>query len=70
MPHSINLEEIIRNNPNVDINKLEEWRNLRKAITDSSAPRRRSTGSSPYQGRRAQIVDDAESDPRLVRLSR
>lgn len=68
MPRNIDLKEIRRNNPNIDWQSLAEWKKLRRVLVENGMHGRR--GSYPATGKRAQVVDDAENDPRLVKLLR
>lgn len=71
MPHkTLDLEEISRANPNLDLQHLDEWRKLRRTLAEQGVHQRRGCGSYPIQGKRAQIIDDAENDPRLIKLQR
>lgn len=70
MPHKINLDEIAKKNPTVDLEEVARWRKLRRILVETGMRGKRQRGSSPFAGGRARIVDDAENDPRLVRLSR
>jgi hypothetical protein len=68
MPLKIDLEEIARKNPRIDLQLLEEWRELRRALLARGLHGRRMQDKYDDQETRARIVDDAESDPRIVRL--
>jgi hypothetical protein len=70
MPHKIDLDEIARKNPRLDLEEVARWRRLRRILIETGMRGKRERGSSPFAGGRARIVDDAESDPRLVKLSR
>jgi hypothetical protein len=71
VPKHMDLKEIIEKNPNLDLQKLDEWRKLRETLTGGHGVRkRRDSGRAPFKARRAQVVDDAENDPRLIRLQR
>jgi hypothetical protein len=70
MPRKIDLDEIARTNPNIDLQKLDEWKELRRVLLESGLNSRRMRNRSAKQDRRAKIVDDADSDPRLVRLQK
>jgi len=68
MPQKIEIEEIARKNPTIDLEKLEEWSKLRKILQQSGLRGRRMRNAFSRQEKRAEIVDDADSDPRLVSL--
>jgi len=68
MRRKINLDEIRTKNPNLDWETLGEWQRLRKTLVERGVQGRQ--GIHPAQGKRAQVVDDLESDPRLVILHR
>jgi len=70
MPHKVDLDEIAKKNPTLDLEELDHWRILRRILIETGMRGRRQRGSSPFMGKRAHIVDDAENDPRLVRLQR
>lgn len=70
MPRTMDIKEIAEKNPNLDLTQLEEWRRLRESLSEGRETRRRHSGRLPFQGRRAKLVDDADNDPRLVRLQR
>ena len=68
MPQKLDLEEIARKNPNIDLQKIEEWRRLGELLQKSGLRGRRIRNTFSRQEKRAKIVDDADSDPRLVSL--
>lgn len=70
MPHKIDLDQIARRNPTVDLEEVARWRKLRRILIETGMRGKRQRESSPFAGGRARIVDDAEHDPRLVKLSR
>ncbi len=70
MPNKVNLDEIARKNPTVDLEEVARWRRLRRTLIETGMRGKRQRESSPFAGGRARIVDDEENDPRLVRLSR
>jgi hypothetical protein len=63
------IKEIAKNNPQVDLAKLEESRTLRRALVERGVFGKRGRGMAGLQDARAKIVDDADSDSRLVRLA-
>lgn len=71
MPKIVDLKEIAEKNPNLDLSVLEEWRKLQESLPEGEEISRRGHSEGlPFKGRRARIVDDADSDPRLIRLQR
>lgn len=68
MPKNIELAEIAKNNPRVDLDTLEKGRNLHKSLHESTPKRHRM--KTPSTGRRVRIDDAVSSDPRVVRLQR
>lgn len=70
MLQKLDLDEIAKVNPTLDLEQLAEWRRFRESLPASGQRRKPLRSAPPFQGRRARIVDDAESDPRLVRLQR
>lgn len=70
MPRQIDLKEIAAKNPNFDSSKLQELEQLKKYIDEHGPIQRRQHRTFPFQGRRAQIVDNGENDPRVIKLQR
>lgn len=70
MPQKMEIKEIAEKNPNVDLEKLAEWARLRKDLLEGGFTEKRERNSASIRDERAKIVDDAENDPRLVRLHR
>lgn len=69
MPKTVDLQEIARNNPDIDLHELDSWRQLRRTLIENGLHGRSRTRTAAFQGRRAQLVDDdADNDPRLIRL--
>lgn len=68
MPKKIDLSEIAKKNPHVNLEELEEGRKLRQNLRQAGTERRR--GTLPNNRRRVRIDDDVSSDPRVVRLQR
>lgn len=66
MPQPIDLEEIIKTNPKVDSEQLAESMELSKRLRDLGFQQARP--ALPFTGRRARIMDDLDSDPRVTRL--
>lgn len=70
MPRQIDLREIAAKNPNFDSDKLEELEQLKKFIDERGPIQRQPNRAFPFRGRRAQIVDDAANDSRVIKLRR
>ena len=68
MPSKIDLEEIVRKNPRIDLQELEQWRELRRLLIASGMHGRRMQNVEDGPQTRAKLVDNEEDDPRLVRL--
>jgi len=68
MPQPIDFEELMRKNPHLDPAQLAEQRKLAEALRHFGRRRRRDRLALPFAGRRARIVDDLDSDPRVTRL--
>ncbi len=68
MPQRINLVDIADKNPRVDLKKLEEGRTLRENLSRASPRGPNQRLAFPFHRRRARIIDDVASDPRVVRL--
>lgn len=68
MPQKIDIEEIARRNPHIDLQKLEEWKHLAGILQEGGLRGRRARNTFSRQEKRAKIADDADSDSRLVSL--
>lgn len=68
MPQKIDLEELIKNNRNVDPVRLAEGFKLAEELRRSRGVQG-SRRSRPFTRRRVRIIDDLQSDPRLTQLS-
>ena len=67
MPHKIDLTELLKNNPAVDVEELNRGLKLAEELR-----RVRPVGIGRRSGvarRRVRIIDDLQSDPRVTRLS-
>ena len=67
MLKKMTLEDIAAKNPTVDLEKLQEWRQMGQDLRERGMQGRRMRGAST-QDPRARIIDDAESDSRLITL--
>ena len=70
MSRMIDLKEIRRKNPKLDWEMIAEWKRLRRTLVQRGLVGKRLKESSSGRERRAQIVDDAAHDSRVVRLQR
>ena len=66
MPQKIDLEELLKKNPNVDPERLNAGIKLAEELRRSRSGIKR---FHPLVRRRARIMDDLQSDPRLTQLS-
>jgi hypothetical protein len=64
------FEAIAKANPSIDFSKMEEWEKLRDALAEIRKQKRPRQRVFPFRGQRVRVVDDLESDPRLVKLHR
>jgi hypothetical protein len=68
MPRKVNLKKIAQNNPQVDLEQIDAWTRLRKVLVESGLAAKRQARCGAGEDTRARIIDDAEDDPRLIRL--
>lgn len=68
MPRKVNLKEIAQNNPQVNLEQIDAWTRLRQVLVDSGVTTKRQGQCETGKDTRARIIDDAEDDPRLIRL--
>jgi hypothetical protein len=66
MPQKIDLQEILKKNPNVDPERLSAGLKLSEELRQARSGSKR---ARPLIRRRVRIVDDLRSDPRLTQLS-
>jgi glutaredoxin len=69
VPSKIDIEEIAKKNPSVDLEALEEGRKLRENLRQIGGVRERPTIVATGR-KRVRIDDSITSDPRVVRLQR
>jgi hypothetical protein len=65
MPKQINFDELSKANPKVNLDQLAEGRQLLSDIRGSGVRRARRESEVPFGRKRARIVDDLASDPRV-----
>ena len=70
MPEKAELEEIIRNNPQVDAQQLSENGRLAEELQAYGAMGRGYGLVSPFARKRVQVVDSPLEDPRTTHLRR
>jgi len=70
MPHPIDLKEIADKNPKVDLDRLAEGRKLLEVVRHARVRGAGCQSATPPARRRARVLDDLASDPRVVRLHR
>lgn len=66
MPPKIDLAEVLKNNSDVDPELLNAGLKLAEELRRSRSGSKR---ARPFVRRRVRIVDDLQSDPRLIQLS-
>ena len=67
MPQKIELEEIAKSNPQIDLSKLREGIELSEKLRNIGLSARGYELASPIARKRAEVVDPAE-DPQTVHL--
>lgn len=70
MPEKLTIAEILEKNPDLNLNELEQGRELRESLKESGAGAKRRYGVYPLDRRRVRVDDDIDSDPRVVYLRR
>ncbi len=65
---SDDLENIIKANPNVDPNKLQEARKLHRQLREKRAEGGSYRIAPPMTRRRVSVTDEEADDPRTVQL--
>jgi Na+-translocating ferredoxin:NAD+ oxidoreductase RnfC subunit len=68
MPDSPSLEEIIKSNPHVDPEQLEQWRELLKKLREAGVRGSRDRIVPPGARRRVVAGEESGNDPRTVHL--
>lgn len=66
----VNLSEIIKANPQVDIEELRENMNLLEELRASGMPQREYQLNPPFATKRVQVTGYPQDDPRMVYLNR
>jgi len=70
MPEKIELEVILKTNPQIDVDKLRESIELSEKLHNSGFIVRGYELPPPFARKRAEIVDSSSDDPRIVHLRR
>ena len=70
MSDYVTAEDILRQNPQIDRNELEEMRETLRRLREQGARRKDYDLVPPFGGRRIIVVDDARAEPRPVRMKR
>jgi hypothetical protein len=65
MPKQINVDELVKTNPKVNLNRLAEGRQLLSDIRGSGVHRGPREPEVSSGRKRARVVDDLASDPRV-----
>ena len=68
MAHDPNIEELIKKNPNVDADLLEEWRRYLRALRHGRTPGERYGLATPGARRRVQVGGNPARDTRTIHL--
>lgn len=70
MPETIEINELAKRNPKIDLKQLEESQKLNEDLQRLGIDRSEIRHRADSPRRRARIMDDINSDPRVVRLQR
>ncbi|MEJ7652619.1 MAG: hypothetical protein WKH64_04335 [Chloroflexia bacterium] len=71
MSERFDIDEILSRNEQIDLEKLEEGRELLRRLRERGLRRKGYDLATPYGGRRVTVQDrTGADDPRLVRLRR
>ncbi len=70
MLRKLDLETIAKANPAVTIDQMEDWEKLRAHVAEVRRQKHIQPRIFPFREQRARIVDDLDSDPRVVTLHR
>ncbi len=68
MTVTFDLDEILAGNPQVSPDELRAARDLLRRLREHGLQRKEYDLTPPFGGRRVQIQEAPESDPRVVRL--
>lgn len=70
MSKRLNPDEILRQNPQIDREELDEARELLRRLREQGAHRKDYDLVPPFGGRRVTVLDDVRTDSRPVRMRR
>jgi len=71
MSERFDVEDILSRNQQIDLEKLEEGRELLRRLREQGLKRKGYDLATPYGGRRVTVVEETgANDPRFVRLRR
>lgn len=68
MLRPVDIEEILNNHPHINKKQLAEALELLAELQKQGVNSLRPRISSPFDRRRARLLDDLSNDPRVVRL--
>jgi hypothetical protein len=66
----VTAEDILRQNPQIDRDQLEEMRETLRRLREQGARRKDYDLVPPFGGRRVTVLDDARAEPRPTRAKR
>lgn len=69
MPEQVDLKELLRKNPKVDVDELTRGLQMGQDLRRTGVRGRQNRFSFPFTRRRAKLLDDLDSDPRVTRLA-
>lgn len=70
MSERLNPDEILRQNPQIDREEVDEARELLRRLREQGAHRKDYDLVPPFGGRRVTVLDDVRIDSRPVRVRR
>jgi hypothetical protein len=70
MPQKIDIKEIAKRNPKIDVEKIDEWRRFRQRLQERGLLTGSKRTALFRQARRAKFADDPLEDSRLVKLQK
>ena len=70
MPKALDLDGILKNNPQVDPEQLDQSIELLEELRNQGVSRRAYELVPPFAGRRVRVVDGLSEDPRTIHLHR
>lgn len=70
MPKPLDLAEILKNNPQIDPEQLDQSIELLEELRNHGVSRRAYELVPPFAGKRVRVVDSSSEDPRTIHLHR